>query len=117
MCHQIKTIAKNCNGQLSYCENCKVYHLTFSNIYIELTQKEMKSFQDYIAGVDIEYWECKYDTMPIKRKIVVNTLQSNLSILFNRSELNSFKELLFQNTKKPNDNLNVLDIDYTLFLN
>jgi len=117
MCHQIKTIAKNCNGQLSYCRNCKIYHLTFTNIYIELTQKEMQSFQQYISGVDIEYWEAKYDTMPIKRKIVVNTLQSNLSILFNRSELNSFKELLFQNTKKSNQYLNVLDIDYTLFLN
>jgi len=117
MCHQIKTIAKNCNGQLSFCECCKIYHLTFNNIYIELTKNELKSFQNYVSGIDIEYWECKYELMLIKRKIVINTLQTNLSILFNRSELDSFKELLFQNTKKPNDNLCVLDIDYTLFLN
>lgn len=117
MCHQIETIAKNCNGQLSFCKGCKVYHLTFNNIYLELTKQEMLSFQKYVSEIDIEYWETKYDSMPIKRKIVINTLQSNLSILFNRSELDSFKDLLSENTKKVNDNLTVLDIDYTLFLN
>lgn len=117
MCHQIKTIAKNCDGQLSFCSNCKAYHLTFGNIYIELTQEELVSFRTYVAGIDIEYWESKYEGMPIKRKIVINTLQSNLSLLFNRSELASFKDLLFQHTKKTNENLSVLEIDYTLFLN
>lgn len=117
MCHQIKTIAKNIYGQLSYCQNCKMYHLTFTNIYIELTPKEMKSFQNYVSGIEIEYWETKYESMPIKRKIVINTLQTNLSLLFNRSELAAFKELLFQYAKKPDESLNALDIDYTLFLN
>ncbi len=117
MCHQIKTLAKNCYGIISFCENCNVYHLNFTNIYIELNEEEMESFQSYISQIDLEYWENKYDAMPIKRKIVVSTMQQNLSLLFNRSELNAFKDLLFQNTKKANDNLSVLDIDYTLILN
>lgn len=33
----------------------------------------------------IEYWECKYERMPIKRKIVINTMQQKLSLIFNRS--------------------------------
>jgi hypothetical protein len=117
MCHQIKTIAKNCNGQLSYCKRCKVYHLAFNNIYLELTKKEMLSFQKYVSEIDIEYWETKYDSMPIKRKIVINTLQSGLSMIFNRSELDSLKDLLSKNTKSVNDTLTVSDIDYILFLN
>ena len=117
MCHRIKIIAKNCNGQLSFCKCCKMYHLTFVNIYIELTPEEMVTLQNYISNLDAEYWEEKYDRIPIERKIVVNTLQSNLAILFNKSELNSFKNLLFTKTKKPYDKLEVLDIDYTLFLN
>lgn len=117
MCYEIKTIAKNINGHLSFCENCKMYHLTFNNIYIELTREQLEAFKNYIAGVDIEYWESKYDSMPIKRKIVVNTQQQNLSILFNRGELHSFKELLFQRTKDLDRTLTVLDIDYTLFIN
>ena len=77
----------------------------------------MLSFQKHVSEIDIEYWETKYDSMPIKRKIVIKTLQSNLSILFNRSKLDSFKDLLSENTKKVNDNLTLLDIDSTLFLN
>lgn len=117
MCHKIKTIAKNCYGQLSFCRDCKVYHLTFNNIYIELTKREMKAFQDYVTEINIEYWEDKYDTMPIKRKIVIKTMQHNLSLLFNRSELAAFKSLLFEHTKKPGCPLRVFEIDYTLFLN
>jgi hypothetical protein len=117
MCHKIKTLAKNVYGQLSYCQNCDIYHLTFSNIYIELTPEEMVSFQKYVTGIDIEYWETKIDTIPTKRKIVINTLQHNLCLLFNRPEFEAFKALLFESTKKPNDPLNVLGIDYDLILN
>jgi len=117
MCHNVKTIAKNYYGQLSFCETCEMFHLTFTNIYIELTLKELDAFQHHVATIDIEYWEEKYDSMPIKRKIVINTLQHNLSLLFNRSELAAFKDLLFDNTKKPGCPLRVTEIDYTLFLN
>lgn len=117
MCHKIETLAKNCHGDLSFCSSCSVYHLTFGNIYIELTPKEMLGFRNYVTDVDIEYWECKYERMPIKRKIVIKTMQQNLSLMFNRSELASLKNLLVFNTKKPNEALSVLDIDYTLFMN
>lgn len=117
MCHKIETIAKNTYGQLSFCKHCDVYHLTFTNIYVELTNRELKAFQDYVTKIDIDYWEDKYDAMPIKRKIAIKTMQHNLSLLFNRSELTAFKNLLFQNTKKPGCVLSVCEIDYTLFLN
>jgi len=37
--------------------------------------------------------------------------------LFDRSEFDAFKNLLYLKTKTVKDNLTVLDIDYTLFLN
>ncbi len=73
MCHQIKTLAKNCNGQLCYCDTCKKYYLTFNNIYLEFTDGELKAFQKYVRGIEIDYWERKYNQMIIKRKIPIHT--------------------------------------------
>lgn len=117
MCHRVKTISKNCDGQLSYCEDCNVYHLTFNNLYIEFTPHEMKSFQKYVREIEIEYWETKYERMVIKRKIPIQTMQQNLSMMFNRQELASLKDLIMQTTKKPFTKLSVLEIDYIFFLN
>ncbi|GER58417.1 DUF6686 family protein [Patiriisocius marinus] len=117
MCHQIKIIAKNTNGELSICENCKVYHLTFNNLYIEFDFEEMLSFKNFVIGIEVDYWETKYNCMSMKRKIPIQTQQSNLVMIFNRQELASLRDLLTQTTKKPYGNLSVVEIDYTLFLN
>lgn len=117
MCYQIKTIAKNCNGQLSYCEHCKVYHLIFNNLYIEFAENELMSFQKFVKDIDVEYWEMKYDRIVMKRKIPIQTLQQNLLMMFNRQELESLRELIFPRMKNPFSNLSVEDIDYTFFLN
>ncbi len=117
MCHQVKTIAKNCNGQLSFCENCKVYHLTFNNLYIEFTQEEMKAFQNVVEAVEIEYWGMRYEGVAMKRKIVINTMQQNLSMMFNRQELASLRSLIMETTVKPFCELSVQEIDYLFFYN
>ncbi|MFB1027476.1 MAG: hypothetical protein QMC27_05925 [Flavobacteriaceae bacterium] len=117
MCEQIITLAKNYNGQLPYCEDCRVYHFTFNNIYIEFTKKELKLFKKYVSNIEVEYWETKNKTMIIKRKIPIGTMQENLSMIFNKQELKSLKDLIFQNTIRSNEKISVLDIDYTLLLN
>ncbi|MEM7185277.1 MAG: DUF6686 family protein [Bacteroidota bacterium] len=117
MCCQIKTIAKNCNGQLTHCERCGIFHFTFNNIYIEFTKKELASFQKYVNEIDTEYWAMKYDRTTIKRKIRIGTLQNNLSMVFNLQEIESMKELLFSNTKRPGKLLSVTDVDYLYILN
>jgi len=117
MCEQITTLAKNYNGQLSYCKDCRVYHFTFNNIYIEFTKKELKLFKKYVSNIEVEYWETKNENMIIKRRIPIGTMQENLSMIFNKQELKSLKDLLFQNTKRFNEKISVLDIDYTLLLN
>ena len=117
MCEQIITLAKNYNGQLSYCEDCRVYHFTFNNIYIEFTKKELQLFKKYVSNIEVEYWETKNKTIIIKRKIPIGTMQENLSMIFNKQELKSLKDLIFQNTIRSNEKISVLDIDYTLLLN
>ncbi|MBL4663007.1 MAG: hypothetical protein JKY22_05525 [Flavobacteriaceae bacterium] len=77
----------------------------------------MRSFQEFVKEIDVEYWETKYDGMVMKRKIPIQTIQKNLSMVFNRQELESLTNLIMQATKKPFNNLSVLDIDYIFFLN
>ena len=117
MCHQVKTIAKNSYGQLSVCANCNIYHLTFNNIYIEFTTGEMEAFQKFVGDIDIDYWESKYDQMPVDRKIPIQTMQHNLSMIFNKQELEALKDLILERTEKPFSNIAALDIDYVFFLN
>lgn len=117
MCHRVKTIAKNCDGQLSFCTNCQVYHLTFNNIYIEFTPKELVAFRKYVSEIEVDYWEAKYERVVMKRKIPIQTMQQNLSMMFNKQELESLKDLIMQKTQKPFENIALLDIDYIFFLN
>jgi hypothetical protein len=44
-------------------------------------------------------------------------MQQNLTMMFNKQELQALKDLIFKKTKRAEDSLTVLDIDYTLFLN
>ena len=41
MCHHIKILAKNVYGTISFCENCNVYHINFTNFYLELNQTSL----------------------------------------------------------------------------
>ncbi len=118
MCHQHKLLAKNCDGQLTYCENCNIYHLTFNNIYIEFIEKEIIRFKEYILQLEADYWQIPQDKVVMNRKIAIKTLQQNLSLVFNKQELSSLKSLVLQLTKKPmDDTLQVFDIDYLFYLN
>ncbi|WP_394746944.1 DUF6686 family protein [Spongiimicrobium salis] len=117
MCSQVKTIAKNGYGQLSFCRSCNVFHLTFNNIYIEFTTGEMEAFQKFVRGIDVEYWETRYDQMPVERKIPIQTMQHNLSMIFNKQELEALKDLVLERTTKPFSKIGTLDIDYIFFLN
>ena len=117
MCHQIKILAKNVYGTFSFCEDCNVYHINFTNFYIELNKEDLEIFKKHILEIDVDYLECKYNSIPLKRKIVVLTTQKNISLLFDKTEFNAFKDLVFYNQAKINKSLSVFDIDYTLLLN
>lgn len=117
MCHKIRILAQNKQGQLSYCTRCNVYKLTFNNLNLELYPDQLKSLRNYVNTIEVEYWEIKHERMVMKRKIPLPSTQHNLTMMFDKHEIVLLKSLLNQETVKPMEMLAISDIDYTLFLN
>ncbi|ANH60750.1 DUF6686 family protein [Dokdonia donghaensis] len=116
MCTNLKTLSKNIEGELSYCQGCKVYHLYFNNIYLQFTPREFKAFTKFVFEIDIDYWEASCQRTLLKRKIPIQSMQQNLAMVFNQSEVNALKDLLKVRTK-TNRLLKPHEIDYISFLN
>ena len=114
---QIQIISKNANGQLSYCANCKVFDFTFNNILIELTPRELISFQNVIKNIDVDYWESHFNKKYVKRNIPIMTRQKNLILVFSLAELYALKELVLNNNKERNKLISISNIDYDLTAN
>ncbi|MFV9551534.1 DUF6686 family protein [Algibacter sp. PT7-4] len=117
MNHKYKTLAKNCYGQLTYCINCKIYHLTFNNIYLEFNENEMVRFKEYILELEADYWQIPNDAFIMNRKFPIKTMQQNLSLIFNKQELRAIKNLITRFNKSNTETLRVYDIDYLFYLN
>ena len=118
MCEvQINIIKKNRGGQLSFCPVCKVFNLTFKNILIEMTARELKAFQLVVTEVDINYWESHFNKKIVKRNIPILTSQQNLILIFSLSEYKALKELVIKPSSGENDFISVSEIDYDLILN
>ncbi|WP_430906779.1 DUF6686 family protein [Maribacter sp. 2-571] len=117
MCHELSTLSKNNDGALLYCEACNIYHLIFNNIYLEFTKAEMRAFQRFVTTIDIEQWETCCNRVMFKRKIPIQSMQQNLALIFNRRELLSLKDLIFQRTRKPESTIPLIEIDYQSCLN
>ena len=114
--HQI-IISKNVNGQLSYCKYCKVFDLTFNNILIELTPRELISFQNVIKNIDVDYWESHFNKKYVKRNIPIMTRQQNLILIFSLAEPYSLKELVLNDNEERNELISISKIDYDLSVN
>ncbi|SFD24560.1 DUF6686 family protein [Algibacter pectinivorans] len=118
MCTKIKIISKVKSGELYLCRDCHVYHLEFNNIYLEFNAKEFKQFKNFILDLEIEYWEHKYASARVKRKIPIPSMQQNLVLMFNREEIKELKSLFTNTTNSTfTRDLKTKDIDYTLILN
>ena len=118
MCNSTEIISTVKSGELTKCKQCNIYHLSFNNIYLEFSFKEFERFRTYILDIDTEYWEAKYATSNIKRKIPIPSMQENLVLLFKREEIGELK-LLFKrlDSQEKQHMLKMEDIDYTLILN
>ena len=46
------------NGQLSYCDRCKIYQLEFGNLFFRFTTEEFLYFKNYIRKTDGSYYDC-----------------------------------------------------------
>ncbi len=118
MCHTIKTISQTKNGHLLKCNDCNIYTLMFHNLFFEFSTKEFENFKLYIRDIEVDYWKHKNSCTYFKRKIPIPTLQQNLVLLFNKSELEELKFLVLIYEKNNSQQILCVDeIDYTLYLN
>ncbi len=118
MCSKIKIINQTNLGSLTKCE-CGLYVLQFNNVFLEFNKDELLSFKKYISIINNEYWDSQIDShnSTISRKIPLLTRQKNLFLIFNKSEFNALKFLLFGKVCIELDDLtNKLSKDH-IFLN
>ena len=118
MCNKIKIINQTNVGSLSKC-SCGLYVLQFNIVFIEFDKYELLSFKKYISIINTEYWDYQIDSYncTFSRKIPIMTRQKNLFLIFNKSEFNALKFLLFGKDCIELDDLTFkLSKDY-LFLN
>ncbi len=117
MSHNIKIIARVKNGELAQCMGCHNYHLIFNNILFEFNSEELEQFKNYIFMLDIDYWELHCPYSKINKKVPIPSLQKNLTLLFNREEIEVLKKLLSKNSSQDFKELKPDEIDYTLIFN
>lgn len=117
MCNTIKVISKVENGEITKCTACKIYHLSFYNIYFEFNKKQLIKFRKHIAEIDPNYWEKSHSNIRGTRKIPIQTLHQNLYLIFNKQELKELNNLLAINTYYKQQIIAIDDIDYPLILN
>ena len=117
MCCETKNLNQTRNGFLTYCVNCKIYHLTYGQFYLELNEQEFNQFGIYLEKIDPDYWENHFCSCKMQRKIPIPTLQANLTLMVSRYEVKDVKKLVFFNEKKEQpDYLELKDVDYKLIL-
>ena len=94
MCNdRIKILKRTKNGIIKQCIGCEKIDLTFNNIFLELSDCEMRNLKIYIDTTDINYWENEYGSLHAKT-IPIPTNQNNLILVFDRMEFEEFKRLL-----------------------
>ena len=117
LCHKLITLSKNKHGQLLHCKACQMTQLYFNNFYLEFTERDFRAFKRYISEIDIQFWESCPNRASLKRKIAIPTMQHNLVLIFCQQELQSLKDIVFENTTGPDRPIAVSEIDYTQILN
>ncbi|WP_405604522.1 DUF6686 family protein [Polaribacter sp. Asnod1-A03] len=117
MSENSKIISRVKNGELSICNNCKVYNLIYNNIFFQFSKEQLFQFKEYLAKIDVEYWLTFNSSTTQKRKIPIATFHKNLILVFNYHEIEELKILLDLKKVKAKTIITTSDIDYTLILN
>ena len=117
MSHHKKTISQSDQGYLTFCSDCNLYHLTFQNIQFEFSEKQYRDFKKSLLGIEKWFWSQNNTYSNQARKILLPTKQKNLTLKFNRIEIESLILLVFENSVSRSRILNLIEIDYPLNLN
>ncbi|WP_431196327.1 DUF6686 family protein [Maribacter dokdonensis] len=116
MCANTEVLNQTSNGCLMICPECRIYHLTFGNFYLEFTENELTHFSVFLEKINVDYWESQFCNCTMKRKLAILSTQVNLSLLLNRTELEELKKLIYYKENK-NTLLKVVNIAYDFYKN
>jgi hypothetical protein len=117
MYYNLITLAVTSSGKLSICEGCQVFHFIFNNLYFEFNVDQYLSFKDYLNSLEIDYWEHKYATCDLSRKIPIPVSQENLILMFNRFEILELKKLFLIAETTKLQLLDISEFNYAFQLN
>ena len=117
MCGDVNVVRKNFFGELCYCEFHNLFHLSFANILIELTHRELMAFHLVVKEIDIEYWSNLCINKKHKRKYPIKTSQQNLVLLFDLNELYALRELVLIGSSNCKESISPLDFGLPISLN
>ncbi len=82
------------NGQLSYCDRCKIYQLEFGNLFFRFTTEEFLYFKNYIRKTDGSYYEEMNKDIPNNRKIFLRMPINGFYCCLHNEELDELKYLI-----------------------
>ncbi len=117
MAHSIKLLARNYNGELTFCTCCKTYHLHFNNLFFEFTRNELTDFKQMVYFSEDLAREAEITTRMMKRTIPIETGKSNMILIFNAKEIEALRGLVFFEEKKSIKDIDPIDIDFDFSLN
>ena len=117
MCKNSKIISSVKNGEISLCKGCKVYAVTFKNIFFQFTSDQLKKFKSYVAQIDVNYWLDYNSCSTQKRKIPIPTSHENLILIFDMHEIKELQTLLEIDQKNLIKIISPSEIDAPLILN
>ena len=117
MYYNLITLAVTSSGKLSVCEGCQFFHFIFNNLYFEFDVDQYLSFKDYLYNIEIDYWEHKYASCDLSRRIPISVSQENLILMFNRFEILELKKLFLIAESTKVQFLDISEINYSFQLN
>jgi len=116
MCHSLKVLTRSKNGVLTFCNHTKLFQLLFNNLCFELYEWELDALKEYIAKLDLSYWESHLKHWAHQRKIPISVGKKHFIILVNREEVQELLGLL--SMEDPSTELLChQDIDYQFIEN
>ncbi len=95
------TLNTTINGSLSFCPNCKAYHLEFGNLFFRFTEEEMTEFRKYILSIDGPKYEAINRDIPNRRKIFLRMPIHGFYCTLNTPELKELQQLVNETLKLP----------------
>ncbi|WP_422860493.1 DUF6686 family protein [Flagellimonas sp. S174] len=116
MCTALKFLNQTKNGHFTFCDNSKLFQITFNNLCFEFYEWELENFKSYIAALMKTKWDSPHKDTFRSKKVPISVGNKYFVILVSEEELFELDALLNLETKKI-PILHAKDINYRFIEN